>query len=177
METLLKFLGWHPRDILWICFPVGREWKQRVFREFCCELPTLDMLSRWKGMETRYPKVHRQQLYFGYAFPLEGNGNAIKRTSPFLMCVFGYAFPLEGNGNISPTLHTCYSPILWICFPVGREWKQIKVVAFYCLAGFFGYAFPLEGNGNFTSDVSIISMRLSLDMLSRWKGMETQPYT
>ena len=38
---------------------------------------SLDMLSRWKGMETRLRRniCAHGALYFGYAFPLEGNGN------------------------------------------------------------------------------------------------------
>ena len=39
---------------LWICFPVGREWKLRLQRIEMALLITLDMLSRWKGMETEF---------------------------------------------------------------------------------------------------------------------------
>ena len=59
------------------------------------------MLSRWKGMETRQKDyTSGTGTLFGYAFPLEGNGNLqIPSTSGPAIISFGYAFPFEGNGN------------------------------------------------------------------------------
>ena len=156
-------------------------WKGRetgVPIEVQCPSVSLDMLSRWKGMETRDPP--QRQGYrsdFGYAFPVEGNGNA--KLSRVLSVVFlsldmlsrwkgmettlnwkwlplwgtdsfGYAFPLEGNGNLVPSqLFAFVACQLWICFPGGREWKlQDKNILQEFAAMHFGYAFPFEGNRN-----------------------------
>ena len=61
---------------------------------------------------------------------------------------------------------------LWICFPVWREWKQFIALVNGVFAKFFGYAFPFEGNGN-TSVWCFRTTDVSLDMLSRLKGIET----
>ena len=88
---------------------------------------TLDMLSRWKGMETSQVLKYTEFSFlgFGYAFPLEGNGNSSYIKGILKNPIFGYAFPLEGNGNFSKIATS--------------EIARDKI---------FGYAFPLEGNGN-----------------------------
>ena len=115
-----------PYHQLWICFPVWRELKRSASMDAITPfvLPTLDMLSRLKGIETFL-------------------------CNPCVMFVFsfGYAFPFEGNWNSS----LCPLPIsispLWICFPVWRELKH-TTPPFECNVIIFGYAFPFEGNWN-----------------------------
>ena len=63
---------------------------------------SLDMLSRLKGIETRYWR--------------ENDCN--------LSLYFGYAFPFEGNWNISPSFVWPFFVALWIWFPVWRELKH-----------------------------------------------------
>ena len=167
----------------------------------CMEVwTTLDMLSRWKGMETCYERYFlTSHCYFGYAFPFEGNGNpmytAFSPPTPSLdmlsrwkgMETAGWGrwvrsrswFPLDmlsrwkgmetrDNARIHVRDDTLdmlsrwkgmethikstfdgSTGRLWICFPVGREWKPVlKGLNSVILGDNFGYAFPLEGNGN-----------------------------
>ena len=150
-----QFGNRHPRQHLWICFPVGREWK--LIRNILM-----------KGI------AHG---VFGYAFPLEGNGNKLILWLSFpCSFFFGYAFPLEGNGNsgIPTSANTATRP-LWICFPVGRESKHfhelVRVVPFISR---LWICFPVGREWKLIRPHDFVSKgRLSLDMLSRWKGMET----
>ena len=91
-------------------------------------------------------------LTFGYAFPFEGNWNFLK-ISNFTKLeaeYFGYAFPFEWNWNNLPgNWLISFGLWLWICFPVWRELKQ-----------------KLEYNHH-------KFYPLTLDMLSRLKGIET----
>ena len=112
---------------LWICFPVWREWKhslQKLRRPPDVLWICFPVWREWK------PRAKGEQL-----IPLSD---------------FGYAFPFEGNGN-SWLIHlprTDAVPILWICFPVWREWKPKTVYSPAFAFSSFGYAFPFEGNGN-----------------------------
>ena len=92
-------------------------------------LNTLDMLSRLKGIETcDWLVPEKEAVFFGYAFPFEGNWNpfwiAVTSLARFLpldmlsrlkgiethinavyvlsssVISFGYAFPFEGNWNL-----------------------------------------------------------------------------
>ena len=217
------------KKLLWICFPVWREWKHSQMLISLKSLITLDMLSRLKGMETVASVAVTDNIFdFGYAFPFEGNGNLCQcgdrlksQTLDMLSRLkgmetqfhklsgagsssephyFGYAFPVEGNGNtiskvaIVPPSYV----VLWICFPVWREWKRridhhrlvltktldmlsrlkgIETHSHILLHGdrcIFGYAFPFEGNWNpMRKKRHSWSNRCPLDMLSRLKGMET----
>ena len=111
---------------------------------------------------------------FEYAFPFEGKGNA--NGFPFLpkmptaldtlsrlkgretrkatlarlgKHILRYAFPVEGKGNSSAASELTVPNMLAIRFPGGRESKRM-----------YG-----------SNPIALIF--LSLDTLSRWKGMET----
>ena len=113
-----------PLDMLSRWKGMETQWRAE---QVCRAKLALDMLSRWKGMETH------TLIYGGYG----------------LLGDFGYAFPLEGNGNnVFRRKDSQLTKHLWICFPVGREWKPIPSNLVSSSSVNFGYAFPLEGNGN-----------------------------
>ena len=135
---------------------------------------------------------------FGDTFPIEGNRNM--ETTNFLIFgsyTFGDTFPGQGNRNqffvsVPDRLYR-----LWIRFPGAREsklrlnphvkgdrhtldtlsrskrmethWVFSRVVCGYC----FGDTFPFKGNGNLELRLLFFVPLLSLDTLSRSKGMET----
>ena len=94
METLLPRQRHTLGRLLWICFPVGREWKlsyQGTFHKLDCPL---DMLSRLKGMET--------QLFYDVRLLLD--------TLDMLSRLKGME-TIWSNSILN-------SKKLWICFPV-----------------------------------------------------------
>ena len=112
------------------------------------------MLSRLKGIETR--SIIWRVNCRGACLALD----MLSRLKGMETCYYD-------------SLHNSHL-ILWICFPVWREWKQSSVAG----AGggavhVFGYAFPFEGNGNTNTNIWIIGVCHTLDMLSRLKGIET----
>ena len=88
---------------------------------------TLDMLSRWKGMETL--RLHCMWWRCRFSLDMLSRWKGMEtqsgcRVQHTTTSNFGYAFPLEGNGNSSKSAILSHTAILlWICFPVGREWK------------------------------------------------------
>ena len=111
----------------------------------------LDMLSRWKGMETRWLKQDADcYLVFGYAFPLEGNGNTNSSDIEQRPCFLWICFPVgrEWKPVLSDAQTSALPFTLWICFPVGREWKRMCTRIGMPTITIFGYTFPFEGNGN-----------------------------
>ena len=140
---------------------------------------------------------------FGYAFPFEGNWNcwmhwdSISSPPELWIC-----FPVWRELKLWWQLPGWeqWKPTLWICFPVWRELKHCAAPASVANSAFaFGYAFPFEGNwnkistnasgsaryfgyafpfeGNWNFPLSGILGRprcITLDMLSRLKGIETR---
>ena len=116
----------NPSASLWICFPVWREWK----------------LKTGLGNKSLY-------FSFGYAFPVEGNGNTSNNSCCIAYLYFGYAFPVEGNGNIN--CRRSYGLMELVTLDMLSRWKGMETVTsflFLRICSDFGYAFPVEGNGN-----------------------------
>ena len=117
------------------------------------ERRTLDMLSRWKGMETHWT-----------AHALRQGHRPLDMLSR-----------LKGMETIIPidTYRLANFLLLWICFPVGREWKRIGRIGFQCLYQLW-ICFPVWREWKLQYDFRSCSCSFSsLDMLSRWKGRET----
>ena len=138
--------------------------------------------------------------YFGYAFPLEGNGNQLLNVCfYFFLSVpldtlsrlkgmethrqhdkayvdqrfFGSAFPLEGNGNNHALeIVKAFEALDPLSRLKGME-TRAAFISPQCSVKFFGSAFPLEGNGNTPLTTTLSDASAPLDPLSRLKGMET----
>ena len=137
---------------VWICFPVWRELKLRPPTAEHVDNPSLDMLSRLKGIETKNPFSIPPKVFlskFGYAFPFEGNWNIFVQTISF-SCPFCLDMLSRLKGIETFWIFGVrYINRVWICFPVWRELKPMRLTTWNDL------------------------LKKGLDMLSRLKGIET----
>ena len=137
-----------------------------------------------------------------YTFPFEGNWNAYTETrgpilakrlwihfpvwrelkqtqAPNLATHCGgnseYTFPFEGNWNIKQVSLSGASNItLWIHFPVWRELKPMnRINGNHLNSDHSEYTFPFEGNWNLKKKDIYLFFILTLNTLSRLKGIET----
>ena len=137
---------------LWIRFPVGREWKliDQFFKFFILfqYLWIRFLVGReWKPDQQK-EFVH--PAFFGYAFPLEGNGNTLRMVADLISF-----------------------PSLWIRFPVGREWKHNSAALKADRVSGLWIRFPVGREWKPTQKKLLLTKTVALDTLSRWKGMET----
>ena len=113
---------------------------------------TLDMLSRLKGIET-YAEWSVWMLlshFFGYAFPFEGNWNRLLfHPAANVSAALDMLSRLKGIETLQPLQLLQVWWELWICFPVWRELKpRLILTVTFSAPSSFGYAFPFEGNWN-----------------------------
>ena len=139
---------------LWIWFPVWRELKQT------------DTINRTVPIASN----------FGYGFPFEGNWNpklgGLHCAEDFSF--FGYGFPFEGNWNeILPDVSDTVCAFFGYGFPFEGNWNTLSPDTKVVPAAAFGYGFPFEGNWNFFLLCGCGCVHLTLDMVSRLKGIET----
>ena len=191
---------------LWIRFPVWRELKltKPNWRSSSDHFP-LDTLSRLKGIETLHCFITSATTNrsFGYAFPFEGNWNLqpfavqsffglpldtlsrLKGIETFvklwplldMRVQLWIRFPVWRELKLEICFSSCHCYCcLWIRFPVWRELKPSTHPPRHTTVANFGYAFPFEGNWNSSSSRRRIGCLVSLDTLSRLKGIETFLY-
>ena len=92
---------WLLNFILWICLPVWRELKLKALNmEFYFHRDKLWIcLPVWRELKPFCSCFAEVIVYFGYAFPFEGNWNCVAVDQSHFSHAFGYAFPFEGNWN------------------------------------------------------------------------------
>ena len=81
-------------------------------------------------------------------------------------------FPVQREWKLVTSYSGPYVPTLWRHFPAWREsklWVQRAPESWAC----FGDTFPVEGNRNTVAWTCLQLKRVTLDTLSRWKGIET----
>ena len=165
------------KGLLWICFPVWRELKQVYsLASTTPDYPSLWIcFPVWRELKQKYQQSLLQSfVYFGYAFPFEGNWNLKSVVNvKVLSVVFGYAFPFEGNWNMSRgwSVVLFSAPLDMLSRLKGIETPLMQPSP--CFSLYFGYAFPFEGNWNSMSWIFSLTIFTALDMLSRLKGIET----
>ena len=149
--------------------------------------------------------MEERKIYFGSAFPFEGNWNflmfyshpiqkepldplsrlkGIETGNPSvkfrlaLLAHFGSAFPFEGNWNVAKHASFWSDFHFGSAFPFEGNWNVCNLDIHITSVFFFGSAFPFEGNWN-TYFAAALAWQLgsSLDMLSRLKGIETRKWT